>query len=216
MTGEQLSPTRMELMGVKERITLAQKGYQLLKQKRDILIIELMAILHPSMTVRDRLNDQMKKAYRSLNEAQTYHNAIELENIAMSVRKSQNSEVAIRNVMGVKLPVVNPAPHKRTIRERGYGMAYSSARVDEAAENFEKSLDIIMEMAEKEISMKKLLLEIEKTKRRVNALDYIVIPWLQESQSIITIKLDEMERDDLVTLKSIKKHLEQEAAVNHA
>ncbi|MFH0862865.1 MAG: V-type ATP synthase subunit D [Candidatus Altiarchaeota archaeon] len=217
MTGEQLNPTRMELMGLKDRIALAKKGYQLLKQKRDVLILELMAILHPTLGIRDRLNEQVRRSYASLQAAQSYHHVLELENIAMSTSKAQEVEVTARNVMGVKVPAVNRARHGRRIRERGYGMAYSSAKIDETAANFEKTLELILELAEKEVSVKRLLKEVEKTKRRVNALDYIVIPWLQESQNEIAIKLDEMERYDLVTMKKVKNRLEQEAAaLNHA
>ena len=79
---EQVNPTRMELINVKERMLLADKGHQLLKQKRDVLVIELMTILHTSITVRDRLNGEMRRAYSSLAAAESYHSIFELENIA--------------------------------------------------------------------------------------------------------------------------------------
>jgi len=217
MTHEQVNPTRMELMSFKERSALAQKGYQLLKQKRDILVIELMSILHRSVTLRDRLNDQMKRSYSSLYCAQSYHDSLELEGMALSVAKAESTSVGIRNAMGVKLPLVKMAEQRRLMSNRGYGLAYSSAKVDETAENFEIALELVLEVAEKEVSMKRLLLEIEKTKRRVNALDYIVIPWFKEAQKEITMKLEEVERGDLITLKSVKKQLENKAAkADHA
>ena len=97
---------------------------------------------------------------------------------------------------------------ERLLTDRGYSIPYSSAKVDEAARNFEKTLTLVIEAAQKEMSMKRLLREIEKTQRRVNALDYIVVPWLTQTQADITIKLDEMERGDLITLKSVKKKIE--------
>jgi V/A-type H+/Na+-transporting ATPase subunit D len=199
----------MELMTLKDKILIAQKGYQLLKQKRDTLIIELMTIVHTSTTLRDKLNKQISKSYTTLNATQSYHSIIELENTALSTHKTQSPTVELKNVMGVKLPTVNWLQKQRRLADRGWNPTSSSTKIDETAENFEKTLDIIMELAEKEITMKKLLIEIEKTKRRVNALDYIVLPWMQKTQNDITLKLDENERDDLITLKTVKKYLEQ-------
>jgi V/A-type H+/Na+-transporting ATPase subunit D len=208
MAQEQPNPTRMELMRVEERIRFANKGYQLLKQKRDILLIELMTLIHTSMTLRDSLNLQLAKSYSSLRQAQSYHGAAGLRSLAMAVPKTQDTSVGIRNAMGVRLPMISRIQEHRRIPDRGYGLASSSSKVDETAENFEKSLELILELAEKEVSMKKLLQEIEKTKRRVNSLDYIVLPWLADSRSEINLHLAEMEKDELITLKSVKRHLE--------
>jgi len=207
---EQVNPTRMELINVKERMLLADKGHQLLKQKRDVLVIELMTILHTSITVRDRLNGEMKNAYSSLAAAESYHSIFELENIAQSVIQTQGAMVTVRNAMGVKLPSIKRTTHQRKLSQRGYSIVQSSAKVDESAENFEKALDVVLELAEKEVSMKKLLAEIEKTKRRVNALEYIMMPRLSDTRREITLKLDELERDNFVTLKSVKTHLERQ------
>lgn len=209
MTGEQLNPTRMELIRVKERITLARKGYQLLKQKRDILLIELMSSLHSTVSLRDRINEQMSESYDALWAAQSYHSGLELETLAMASSREHDVRIAVRNVMGVRLPSITRTRAERRIKDRGYGLVYTSAKIDEAAEGFEKSLELILEAAEKETSVKRLLVEIEKTKRRVNALDYVVLPWLQDTRREITLKLDEIERYDLVTLKTVKRHLEE-------
>jgi len=208
MTFEPVNPTRMDLMAVKERTALAKRGYQLIKQKRDVLVIELKAILDTSVTIRDKLNEQMEKSYTALMSAQSHHGPLEMENIAMSVKRAPQTTVNVRNAMGVKLPQVTWEEKERLLTDRGYSILYSSAKVDEAARKFEQSLSLVLEAAQKEMSMKRLLREIEKTQRRVNALDYIVIPWLTQTQADITIKLDEMERGDLITLKTVKKKME--------
>jgi len=206
---EQVAATRMEQINLKERISLAEKGHELIKQKRDILIIEMMTILHTSTTMRKRLNDHMRKAYESLGAAQAYHSIFEMENIALSVRKAQNVRVNVRNTMGVRLPTMKRVPTARRLTERGYSILYSSSRVDEAAENFEKALEMTLELAEREASMKRLLKEIEKSKRRVNALEYIILPKLEESKTEIMLQLDEMERDNFITLKYVKGMMEK-------
>jgi V/A-type H+-transporting ATPase subunit D len=158
----------------------------------------------------------MASSYRCLQSAQSYHGITEIECMAMSTQPMDKTKVDIKNVMGVKLPLIAYSPKKRHIPERGYGIPYSSARVDEAAESFEKALDLIMEMAEKEVSMMRLLSEIERTKRRVNALESVVIPWLEESQKSVAVKLDELERADLTTLKEIKRQLEASGNLSRA
>jgi V/A-type H+-transporting ATPase subunit D len=208
MTSEQINPTRMELINIKSRISLALKGYLLLKQKRDVLIIELMTLVHTSASMRDRLNDQMKQAYGSLEEARAMHSSLELETVALTTRRSQSLTVGVRNIMGVKIPAVYRSQKSRRLADRGYSITHTSARIDETARNFERALDTVTELAEKEVSMKRLLTEIEKTKRRVNALDYIVIPWLNDTQKDISQKLEELERDNFTMLKSVKKYLE--------
>jgi V/A-type H+-transporting ATPase subunit D len=205
---EGANPTRMELINVKETITLAQKGHHLLKQKRDVLVIELMTLLHTSLTMRDKLNESMEKAYASLAQARSRHSLFELEGVALSVKKTAPLMVTVRNAMGVKLPMMKRSMKRRKISERGYSIVQSSARIDEAADHFERTLEMVLDLAEREIAMKKLLTEIEKTKRRVNALEYVRIPQLQDDRKSITFKLDEMERDSFITLRSVKARLE--------
>jgi len=204
----------MELINTKERILLAEKGHELLKQKRDVLVLEFMDILHNSRLLRGKLNESMKAAYKALATAESYHSIFELENIALSVRETQRLKTSVRNTMGVKLPRIQRKPAKRRMSERGYSIIASSAKVDQTAENFEGVLDITLELAEKEVSMKKLLIEIEKNKRRVNALEYVMIPGLQATQRNITLKLDEMEREGFSTLKTIKTQMEKKAAAD--
>jgi V/A-type H+/Na+-transporting ATPase subunit D len=209
MDTEPANPTRMELISVRERTGLARKGYQLLKQKRDVLVLELMSVLERSVALRRQLDARAIGSYAALCAAQTHHGVFEMENIAMSVRRTQQIKVSVRNAMGLKLPLISRQPEHRRLPERGYSIPYTTARVDEAAESFERALETVLELADKEASMKKILIEIEKTKRRVNALDSIVIPWLEQAETDISLKLEEMERDDIIALKSVKRKMEQ-------
>lgn len=204
---ESVKPTRMELLNIKNKVKLAEKGHRLLKQKRDVLILEFFAILERAKDLRGNLNAQMAKAFRSLAVAEAYHGVFEVENAAMAVTKAGNVEISVKNVMGVRVPDITGRYVTKTAFERGYGIVGTSAKLDEAAGSFEESLATVIELAKTENALKKLLREIEKTKRRVNALEYVVMPRLRRQSKYISMRLDEMERETFFTLKMIKKKL---------
>jgi len=200
-------PTRMELMNTKAKIKLAEKGHRLLKQKRDVLIMEFIAILGKARDLRTELNARMAKAYRSLAVAEAYDGLFAVENASLSVTKASNVEISVKNIMGVKVPDIEGQYVAKTPFERGYGIIGTSAKIDEAAGSFEDSLATVIELAKTENALLKLLREIEKTKRRVNALEYVVMPRLRRQSKYISMRLDEMERETFFTLKTIKKKL---------
>ncbi|MEM3399863.1 MAG: V-type ATP synthase subunit D [Candidatus Micrarchaeia archaeon] len=204
---ESFNPTRMELLKAKERIKLARKGHKLLKEKRDALVLEFFAILERARDLRSELNAQMKKAFLALAVAQAYHGIFEVENAALSSGAEMKVSVDVKNVMGVKIPIVETPRISRGIMERGYSFLATSAKIDEAAKEFEKALNMVFEVAATENALKRLIREIEKTKRRVNSLEYIVIPSLEKQAKIISFRLDEIEREGFVTLKVIKKKM---------
>src|SRR3989344_4459126 len=170
---EDVKTTRLELIETRNRIRLAENGHKLLKQKRDVLVLEFFKIMKQAQDQRNELNARMKDAFEALAMAQAYHGILEA---------------------------------------RGYSIQGSSAKIDEAAGAFEKSLEIIIKLAETENGLKKLIKEIEKTKRRVNALDYIMIPSLKSTAKYIIMRLEEMEREQFISLKTIKAKLEKETA----
>ncbi|MEW6329819.1 MAG: V-type ATP synthase subunit D, partial [Candidatus Micrarchaeota archaeon] len=189
------------------RIRLADKGHKLLKQKRDVLIMEFFAILEQAKDIRGELNKQMGRSFNSLAIAEAYHGIFEVESAAMVVKKVSNVEIKVKNVMGVKIPDISGRYVKKSVMERGYSFVGSSAKIDEASDAFETSLGTIIELAKTENALKKLIREIEKTKRRVNALEYVLLPRLKGQARFISMKLDEMERSDFFTLKMIKKKM---------
>lgn len=209
---EQPNPTRMELLRLKGRIALARKGHKLLKQKRDALILEFFKILKKSKDIRSELNAKMKAAYASLAVAKAYHSAFELEAVSLATAKAIDVDVQVKNVMGVKIPNLTVSIEKREYPMKGYSIAGTTAMLEQCIEKYEQVLEMALQLAETEIAIKRLITEIEKTKRRVNSLEFIMIPRLQEQMKMIAFKLDELERDSFVSLKVIKKKLEREAS----
>jgi len=206
---EQVKPTRMELLNIKEKIKLSEKGHKLLKQKRDVLILEFFAIFEKARDIRSELNAQMAKAFTSLAIAQAYHGIFEIESASLAVKKAPGVRVTVRNVMGVKIPKVESSYVKKGLMDRGYGLLGSSAKIDEAAESFEGALDTIIKLSETETALKRLIEETEKTKRRVNALEYVILPRFREQAKYINMRLDEMERETFSTLKHVKKKFQR-------
>ncbi len=205
------TPTRMELLRSRARIKLARKGHKLLKQKRDALILEFFKILEKAKDLRAELNEGMKKAYEALAVAQAYHGMNEVENVAMAVGRAPLVGIEVRNVMGVKIPSISAEMSQTPLLERGYSIVGTSAKIDDATEGFEKALVMVVRLAETENAIRKLIREIEKTKRRVNALEFVLLPKLDGQEKLIRFRLEEMERDSFVMLKMIKRKLEAKA-----
>ena len=207
---EEVRTTRLELIETRNKIKLAEKGRKLLTQKRDVLVLEFFKILKGAKDLRNDLNERMKIAFAALAMARAYHGVQEVEGIALSVEKAPLIQVESKNVMGVQIPKIRGSYVSKTISERGYSIAGSSAKIDEAASSFEKSLEIIIKLAETENALKRLIKEIEKTKRKVNALDYLRIPTLKGNERYIVLRLEEMEREQFMSLKTIKDKLQKE------
>ncbi len=200
-----IKPTRSELIKLKQRIKLAKSGYNLLKKKRDGLILEFFEILKKAKTVRKELFGAYKLALDKVNVARAAEGDIAVTSVGLSIAATAEVEIETKNIMGVVVPKIEAPQLRRSSMERGYGFIGVSARIDEAAEAFERVVELAIRAAEVETSMKKLLREIEKTKRRVNALEFEVIPKLEKTKVFITLRLEEMERENIFRLKRIKK-----------
>lgn len=209
---QDINPTRMELIKTKDRIKLAQKGHKLLKQKRDALILEFFKIMKKAKDLRGQLALKMTEGYASLAKAETYHNVHELTKVSLDLRKDIVVDIEVRNVMGVKIPNISIPEIDKThfMENSNYSIAGTSAKIDDAVEDFTAIFDMVIKLAETETAMKRLILEIEKTKRRVNALEFVVIPQLDSTKKDIQFRLEEMERDSFVSLKTIKRKLEKQ------
>jgi V/A-type H+/Na+-transporting ATPase subunit D len=202
-----VKPTRSELLQVKKKINLANSGYKLLKKKRDGLILEFFNILKKARNIRAELTEQYVSALGKINVARALDSDIQIKSAAMSIKQQPLIELETKNIMGVKIPKIVSGEVKKTIFERGYGFLSATAKIDEAASAYEGVVEKITIAAEIEITLKRLLTEIEKTKRKVNALEQITIPRLNDDASYIRLRLEEMERENFSRLKMLKKEV---------
>ncbi len=202
MSSDQLIPTRMELMKIKDRKKLAERGHKLLKQKRDALIIEFFKIYNRASDMRERLNGELYKAYMQMATVEIRHGPLMLNAAAEGMPEPYVIEVRERNVMGVRIPEV-----KKEKKETGYAYSVMTTdySMDETVAAFQKVLTMILELAETENALKRIIKDIEKTKRRVNALEYILIPRLEGQGKLITLRLEEIERESFFVLKQLKR-----------
>jgi V/A-type H+-transporting ATPase subunit D len=211
---EGVNPTRMELLKLKQREKLAVKGYSLLKEKRNALIMEFFNILERVKGSRENVAEKLDEAYQDLTAAQIIMGDLAVKKAAMSVTESVDVDIDSRSVMGVVVPLIESETAQRTIVERGYGFMDTSVKLDEAAKKFEESIQLIIELGEIEKTIMLLAGEIESTKRRVNALEHIIIPRLENTVKYIEMRLEEMERENFVRLKMIKKTMEETEGAN--
>lgn len=208
---EGAKPTRMELLKLNKRVKLAEKGHKLLKEKRDALINEFLGIVDRVRETRRDAEESLEKAFNDLTTAQMLMGTGAVEDDSLVTSQDITIDMSTRNIMGVRVPLINAGEVTRDAFSRGYGVIGTSAALDQAAKSFENSLERIIRLAEVEETVKKLALEVEKTKRRVNALEYNIVPRLRETAKYIRMRLDEMERESFTRLKRIKAVMEQKA-----
>jgi len=199
-----VKPTRSELIATRRRIKLSISGHKLLKMKRDGLIIEFFELLPKVKDMRSQLVELYTVADKKLAVAMVADGKSALRSAANCVRTPPQVELSEHNIMGVVVPKIKVSTIQKSVEERGYGLIGTSVRIDESVHAFEKLTEKVLEAAELETTMKKLLDEIESTKRRVNALEFKVIPQLEEVAAYITLRLEELERENIFRLKRIK------------
>ncbi|MCI4434335.1 MAG: V-type ATP synthase subunit D [Euryarchaeota archaeon] len=209
-----VKPTRMELLRLKKRIVLARRGLELLKLKRAALVMEFFKLIQRSRNLRSNLEEISKRAYETVKIAEIYHGLTGLENASVMIRKMQGISIKTRNVMGIRIPELGKKSLEGLIDPK-YRMIIFSAKIDQVIKDFEKYHETILEIAEVENSVRRLLAEIEKTNRRSNAIENVLIPELERQATYLKMKFDEMERDTFVTLKKIKKNLERRENVEN-
>ncbi|MDO5843762.1 MAG: V-type ATP synthase subunit D [Methanocorpusculum sp.] len=199
-----VKPTRSELIGLKKRIKLSERGYKLLKMKRDGLILEFFKVLAQAKDLKNELAEKYARAQQMIAIAETVEGTIGVKAAAMSASENPEIDLKSKNIMGVVVPKIEAKSVKKSLDQRGYGVIGTSSAIDEAADAFEDLVEAIIRSAELETTMKRLLDEIEGTKRRVNALEFKVIPELVEARDFIKMRLDEMEREELFRMKRTK------------
>lgn len=204
----EVKATRSELLNLKRRIKIAETGHRLLSMKRDGLILEFFNVLEKAKEMRRKIIEDYRIAERKIALAEAVDGSLAVRSAAFTRKETPMIEMEYRNVMGVLVPVVRGKGVRKRLMERGYGIIGTSARIDEAVSAFENLIEDIMRAAEVETTLRRILEEIEKTKRRVNALEYRIIPTLKGMASFIAFRLEEMDRESIFRLKRIKAKTE--------
>lgn len=209
---EQVHPTRMELIKKNAQIKLAEQGRDLLREKMDALIQEFFQIMLTVSKSREELEIAAVAAQRSLCVAEAVDDIVALKSASFATKRALTLDIRGKNIMGVPVPLVERKTVSKSVLERGYSMIGTSGRIDEAAERYETELDLIIGLAETETSLRRLGDEIQKNRRRVNALEQVLIPELKRQAKYIKVAIEEREREDLFRLKKVKKLLERRKA----
>lgn len=208
---QDVKPTRSEELRLKERIDLAENGHDILEKKRDGLIHEFMEIVDEAKEMDERLKDVYSEARLKLLLAKIYDGGDTIRANSLAVAEEPEITSETQNIMGVVVPEIEPEKQIQThILDREYGITSSTSRIDSAADKYEELLESVIDAAETQTKLLKLLNEIEKTKRRVNALEHKVIPEMKEALDIISQSLEESEREETFRMKKIKSMSSQD------
>ncbi|MFB6167201.1 MAG: V-type ATP synthase subunit D [Candidatus Nanohaloarchaea archaeon] len=207
---QDVKPTRSEELRLKEQIELAENGHDILEKKRDGLIHEFMEIVDEAKEVNEELADQYSRARLKLLLAKIYDGEDTIKANSLAIEDEPEITTETQNIMGVVVPEISSDEDIRTrVMDREYGITSSTSRIDSAADEYEKLLEQIIEAAETQTKLLKLLNEIEKTKRRVNALEHKVIPEMNEALDIVSQSLEESEREETFRMKKVKEMTEE-------
>lgn len=205
MPAIQVNPTRQELSKMKKKLLTARKGHKLLKDKRDEMMRQFLDIVRETKELREKVESSVKKSHKGFVLARASMSKESLRSALMLPNQEIMLEVNKKNVMSVDIPqFVTKLRNPDEALKYSYGFALTSADLDDAVDNLSNILPDMVKLAEKEKSCKLLADEIEKTRRRVNALEHVVIPSTEENIRYITMKLDENERSTQVRLMKVK------------
>jgi len=209
---EQVSPTRMELIRRRAQIRLAQAGRDLLREKMDALIREFFRTMESVSRSRGDLEGIVDAARHALTIAQAVDDPVAVKSASFAAKRGVSLDIRGKNIMGVPVPVIEKKRVARSVLERGYGITGVSGRIDEVAERYEQALDLVILLAETETALQRLGGEIRMTRRRVNALEQVVIPDLEKQARYIEATIEEREREDLFRLKRVKRIIDRKRA----
>lgn len=198
-----IRPTRLEYIRTKRRILIAKKGLKLLKLKRQALILEFFNTSKTAAALRGSLQSELIKGYETIRIAEMLAGSMRLENEAMKMSQMSNLQVMSKSIMGVHIPKI-VGGQRDLLAEHLLELPTS---INESIRVFQKIHNIVLEIAEKETALRKLLYEIERTKRKSNAIENVFIPKLLSALKFITFRLDEMERDTFIMLKTVKRKM---------
>ncbi len=201
-----VNPTRQELLKLKRKLKTSERGFKLLKDKRDGLMKQFMEIIREAKDLRENVEKQLAVGFRSYLFASAKTRPELLKAAFLMPSKKAYLSAEVKNVMSVEVPVFE---YKEEGDFLSYGFALTSSELDVAMKSFSDTLKDMVRLAEVEHSAKLLAQEIEKTRRRVNALEYVFIPRMKETIRYIQDKLAEQERGTIITLMKVKDIIEK-------
>lgn len=204
--------TRAELLATRRQIALADRAHTVLKRKLDGLILELSRRAGEARLRREALEERYREARDEIAAATMMEGVTGVMLAAFSVEEYPTIGLTRQNVFGVILPELEGENIHKTLDERGYGLLGTASVIDDAADAFEDLIEQILATAEAEGSVTRLVVEIERMRRRVNALEFKVLPDLLEKRRAIELRRDELEREERTRLLRIKKIKERRAA----
>lgn len=212
LASTQVTPTRMELTKQKNKLVTATRGHKLLKDKRDELMRQFLDLVRENMELRKKVEAGILSANKNFVIAKAGMSAETLNTALMAPKQEVSLTVGSKNVMSVDTPILNY--HTRTADANdiySYGFAFTSSDLDDAVKSLADILPDMLRLAEVEKSCQLMASEIEKTRRRVNALEHVIIPEAQANIKYISMKLDENERSSQIRLMKVKDMMLEEA-----
>lgn len=212
MASSQIIPTRMELSRIKDKLAVARKGHKLLKDKRDELMRQFLIMVRENMELRKHVEEGIRQANINFVVAKAGMDAETLNTALMAAKQKVTLGVSTKNVMSVNIPVFDVKT--KTASESdiySYGYAFTSSDLDSAIKSLADIRDDMILLAEKEKACKLMAAEIEKTRRRVNALEHVIIPEAQKNIKYISMKLEETARDNTIRLIKVKDMVLEDA-----
>lgn len=205
MATKQINPTRMELTRLKKKLTTALRGHKLLKDKRDELMRQFLDMVRENKRLREKVEADIQAASQNFVMARAAMSDEELNTALLAPTQEVYLETETRNVMSVDIPVLHYKTRTANPEDiYSYGFAFTSGDLDDAVKSLADILPDLLRLAEIEKSCQLIAAEIEKTRRRVNALEHVMIPQTQKNIQYITMKLDENERSTQIRLMKVK------------
>jgi V/A-type H+-transporting ATPase subunit D len=195
-------PTKIELVKLKRRLSLAQRVQKIVKDRLSILTMEFLQTARDTVEAKRKLLDESSKLYKALSIAAGYHGYIAMEKELIATEADLKVTAGSRNIAGVRIPSFELMDNGKPMR--GYNLVDTSSWLDRAAQLSEECLRAIVELAELQRNFELLAMEINRTKRITNALEYLVIPGLQATINYLNLKFEERDREEKVRLKRVK------------
>jgi V/A-type H+-transporting ATPase subunit D len=201
-------PTKIELVNLKRRLSLAERVQKIVKDRLSILTMEFLQAAREAVEAREKLMKDFNAAYKALSAASGYHGYMALEKEMVAAGTGLKVDSSWRNIAGVRVPSFEMEEGKK--EGRAYSMADTSSLVDEAGRLFEECLKGVAGLAEAQRRLELLGMEINRSKRTTNALEHIIIPGLRVTISYLKMKFEERDREEKGRLKRVKMLVAQE------